>query len=221
MPTRILIVDDNPELLSLLKRALLQEGYEVVACPDGESALAAVSAQLPDLIVLDLLLPDVDGLDLCFMIQEISDAPILMLTSRDTVDDRVEGFRVGAADYVIKPFAMRELLARIEALVRRRPAGARRIEYKDLVVDFDSRRVTRGEAEVALTPKEFQLLIAVARNPDRVVTRESLFTALWPDADTIDENLLDAHMTKLRQKLENNGQPRLIQTVRGVGFVLR
>jgi two-component system response regulator MprA len=153
--------------------------------------------------------------------QEIAETPVIMLTSRDGVADRVEGLRAGADDYVVKPFAMEELAARIEAVLRRRPATPSIITYEDLVIDIEGHRVLRGGEEVALTPKEFTLLEVMARKPNRVFTRETLMSLLWPSSDRVDDNLLDAHATNLRQKLEAGGGRRLMQTVRGIGFVLR
>jgi DNA-binding response OmpR family regulator len=217
----IMVVDDSPDILSIVQRGLQRRGYEVVACSDGESALRAFSREIPDLVVLDLLLPDVDGIDLCYQMQEIAETPVIMLTSRDGVADRVEGLRAGADDYVVKPFAMEELAARIEAVLRRRPATPSIITYEDLVIDIEGHRVLRGGEEVALTPKEFTLLEVMARKPNRVFTRETLMSLLWPSSDRVDDNLLDAHATNLRQKLEASGGRRLMQTVRGIGFVLR
>ena len=220
-PVRILAVDDSPDILSILQRGLQRRGYEVVACADGESAMKALSRDLPDLVVLDLLLPDIDGIDLCYQMQEVAEVPVIMLTSRDGVSDRVEGLRAGADDYVVKPFAMEELVARIEAVLRRRPIVPATITYEDLVIDVDGHLVTRGGEPVQLTPKEFLLLEVMARKPNRVFTRETLMSLLWPANEAVDDNLLDAHATNLRQKLEANGGRRLIQTVRGIGFVLR
>ncbi len=218
---RVLVVDDSPDILSIVQRGLQRRGYEVTAVADGESALRAFSRELPDLVVLDLLLPDVDGIDLCYQLQELAEVPVIMLTSRDGVSDRVEGLRAGADDYVVKPFAMEELAARIEAVLRRRPAGPTQIVYEDLAIDVEGHQVTRGGKLVPLTPKEFALLEVMARKPGRVFTRETLMAMLWPSSESVDDNLLDAHATNLRQKLESNGGRRVIQTVRGIGFVLR
>jgi DNA-binding response OmpR family regulator len=218
---RVMVVDDSPEILSIVQRGLQRRGYEVVACADGESALRAISREIPDLVILDLLLPDIDGIDLCYQMQEVAEMPVIMLTSRDGVSDRVEGLRAGADDYVVKPFAMEELAARIEAVLRRRPVTPATISYDDLTMDIDGHRVLRDGEIVPLTPKEFTLLEVMARKPNRVFTRETLMALLWPASETVDDNLLDAHATNLRQKLEANGGRRLIQTVRGIGFVLR
>ena len=219
--TRILLVDDSPDILSIVQRGLQRRGYEIVACSDGETALKAFAREFPDLVILDLLLPDVDGIDLCYQMQEVAEVPVIMLTSRDAVSDRVEGLRAGADDYVVKPFAMEELAARIEAVLRRRPPTPTAISYEDLLVDVEGHRVTRGGRDIPLTPKEFSLLEVMARRPNRVFTRETLISLLWPASEGIEDNLLDAHATNLRQKLEAGGGRRLIQTVRGIGFVLR
>lgn len=218
---RVMVVDDSQDILSIVQRGLQRRGYEVVACSDGDSALKAFSREVPDLVVLDLLLPDADGIDLCYQLQEMAEVPVIMLTSRDGVSDRVEGLRAGADDYVVKPFAMEELAARIEAVLRRRPASPSAIAYEDLVLDVDAHVVTRQGQAVPLTPKEFLLLEVMARKPNRVFTRETLMSLLWPGSEWVDDNLLDAHATNLRQKLEAGGGRRLIQTVRGIGFVLR
>ena len=218
---RILCIDDSPEILAIVQRGLQRRGYEVIACSDGESALRAFAREMPELVVLDLLLPDVDGIDLCYQLQEIAEVPVIMLTSRDGVSDRVEGLRAGADDYVVKPFAMEELAARIEAVLRRRPATPSVITYDDLVLDIEGHQVLRAGEVIALTPKEFTLLEMMARKPNRVFTRETIMSLLWPGNEFVDDNLLDAHATNLRQKLEANGGRRLIQTVRGIGFVLR
>ncbi len=218
---RILCVDDSPEILAIVQRGLQRRGYEVIACADGESALRAFAREMPELVVLDLLLPDVDGIDLCYQLQEIAEVPVIMLTSRDGVSDRVEGLRAGADDYVVKPFAMEELAARIEAVLRRRPATPSVITYDDLVLDIEGHQVLRAGEVIALTPKEFTLLEMMARKPNRVFTRETITSLLWPGNEFVDDNLLDAHATNLRQKLDAIGGRRLIQTVRGIGFVLR
>ena len=218
---RILVVDDSAEILSIVQRGLQRRGYEVLTASDGESALKVFSREIPDLVILDLLLPDTDGIDLCYQLQEIAEIPVIMLTSRDGVSDRVEGLRAGADDYVVKPFAMEELAARIEAVLRRRPATPASIVYEDLVMDVEGHLVQRNGEVIPLTPKEFLLLELMARKPNRVFTRETLMALLWPANESVDDNLLDAHATNLRQKLEANGGRRIIQTVRGIGFVLR
>jgi two-component system response regulator MprA len=220
-PARIMVVEDNPEILAHVRRGLSRRGFEVLACPDGQSALAAFARTKPDLIVLDLLLPDIDGIYLCHQFQELDGPPILMLTSLDSVSDRVEGLRAGADDYLVKPFAMEELAARIEAVLRRRPPDPGKLVFDDLELDILGHQVLRRGEALPLTPKEFQLLEALVRRPNRVFSRDFLMSLLWPMNDGVDDNLLDAHVANLRHKLEANGGRRLVQTVRGVGFVLR
>ena len=220
-PVRVMVVNDSPDIVSIVRRGLQRRGYEVIARTDGETALATYLAEPPDLVVLDLMLPDIDGLEVCRRMLEAADVPIVMLTSRDTVPDRVDGLRAGGDDYVVKPFAMEELAARIEAVLRRRrPERPHQIVYEDLVIDVDSHRVTRAGHDLPLTPKEFAFLETLARRPDRVIPREVLMGTLWPHGEP-DDNLLDAHTANLRQKLEAHGGRRLIQTVRGIGLVLR
>lgn len=219
--TRVLLVEDNAEILAHVRRGLQRRGYEVAGCPDGKSALLAYAHELPDIIILDLLLPDVDGIDLCYQFREMDGPPIIMLTSLDSVSDRVEGLRAGADDYLVKPFAMEELAARIEAVLRRRPAESQTVVFEDLLIDPDARTVHRGGELVNVTSKEFHLLELLARRSNRVVTRQIIMSTLWPLEERVDDNVLDAHIANLRQKLEAGGGRRLIQTVRGFGYVLR
>ena len=219
--TRVMVVEDSPDILQVLRRGLQRRGYEVLACADGESALRTFGRERPDIVVLDLVLPDADGIDLCYQMQEAQETPVIMLTSRDSVSDRVEGLRAGADDYMVKPFAIEELAARIEAVLRRRPTTPSLIEYEDIAIDTAGRLVRRADVVVPVTPKEFALLEALARHPNRVLTRETIMFMLWPGDESIDDNLLDAHVANLRQKLEAGGGRRIVQTVRGVGLVLR
>lgn len=218
---RLILVDDNPQLRSLVQRGLESQGYAVLAYGDGASALDGFNRHNPDLIILDLGLPDMDGLDVCRQVQEVASTPIVMLTARDSVEDRVEGLRAGAEDYVVKPFAMEELAARIEVILRRSEDAAPELSYDDLVIDTEAHRVWRAEREISLTPKEYILLVTLARQPNRVVTRSTLTHTLWPRGERAEDSLLDGHVANLRQKLEADGESRLVQTVRGVGFVLR
>lgn len=220
-PRRILVVEDNPEILLNVRLGLQRSGFDVTTAGDGRAALASFAAARPDLIVLDLLLPDMEGIDLCYRFREMEGPPIIMLTSLDSVSDRVEGLRAGADDYLVKPFAMAELVARIEAVLRRSAPNSSQIEYEDLVIDLDAHEVRREGEAVNLTPTEFELLVFLARRTNRVVTRQIISSAIWPLDDDVDDNLLDAHLANLRQKLEAGGGRRIIQTVRGIGFVLR
>jgi DNA-binding response OmpR family regulator len=220
-PARILAVDDNPEILSVLRRGLVRRGYDVSTAPDGRSALAAFHREAPDLVLLDLRLPDVDGLDLCGELRDVRDVPVIMLTARDTLDEKVEGLRAGADDYVVKPFALEELIARIEAVLRRRPPGEATIAYEDVAIDIDGRRVSRAGEELHLTRTEFAILEMLARHAGRVISRQGLATAVWPDAEFVEDGVIDSHVNNLRRKLEAGGRRRLVQNVRGLGFVLR
>ena len=220
-PLRVLAIDDSPEILSLVQRGLSRHGIEVCTAADGESARARFREERPDLVLLDLMLPDVDGLDLYHELQDGDGVPVIMLTARDTVRDRVVGLRAGADDYVVKPFAIEELVARIEAVLRRRAAPPAEQRYEDLRIDTQSHQVFRGEREIELTPTEFRILDALARHPGRVVTRAALAAGLWDQSQDVDDNLLDSHVANLRRKLETGGGRRLVQTVRGIGFVLR
>ena len=220
-PRRILVVEDNPEILLNVRLGLQRSGFDVTTAGDGRAALASFAAARPELIVLDLLLPDMEGIDLCYRFREMEGPPIIMLTSLDSVSDRVEGLRAGADDYLVKPFAMAELVARIEAVLRRSAPNSSQIEYEDLVIDLDAHEVRREGEAVNLTPTEFELLVFLARRTNRVVTRQVISSAIWPLDDDVDDNLLDAHLANLRQKLEAGGGRRIIQTVRGIGFVLR
>ncbi|MGZ5311548.1 MAG: response regulator transcription factor [Solirubrobacterales bacterium] len=220
---RILVVDDEPQLRRALERALKLEGYEVELAADGDEALAAIAASAPDAVVLDVLMPKRDGLEVCRELRAREDrTPVLMLTARDTVSDRVDGLDAGADDYLVKPFALEELLARVRALLRRGgPAGDGPLTYADLVLDPDTREVRRGEREMELTKTEFALLEQLLRNPRQVLTRSQLFEAVWGYDFGPRSNSLEVYVGYLRRKTEAGGEPRLIQTVRGVGYALR
>jgi two-component system response regulator MprA len=219
---RILVVDDDSRIAASLRRALVYEGYEVEVAADGPAALTAARDRPPDLVVLDLMLPGLDGIEVCRRLRDGDDVPILMLTARDTTADRVRGLDTGADDYLVKPFDYDELLARVRALLRRRaPAAGRVLRYADLTLDQETREVMRGGREVRLTALEFELLHFFLRNPRRVLTRARLIEAVWGfDAETV-SNVVDVYVGYLRARLEAAGEPRLIQTVRGVGYTLR
>jgi two-component system response regulator MprA len=220
---RILVVDDEPQLRRALERALKLEGYEVELAADGEEALAAVAGSSPDAIVLDVLMPKRDGLDVCRALRAgEDDTPVLMLTARDAVSDRVDGLDAGADDYVVKPFALEELLARVRALLRRSDAGgAETLSYADLALNPATREVHRGGREVELTKTEFALLEHLMRHPRQVLTRSQIFEAVWGYDFGPRSNSLEVYVGYLRRKTEEGGEPRLIQTVRGVGYALR
>jgi two-component system response regulator MprA len=220
---RILVVDDEPQLRRALERALKLEGYEVELAADGDEALAAVGGRAPDAIVLDVLMPNRDGLETCRELRSRGDrTPVLMLTARDAVKDRVDGLDAGADDYVVKPFALEELLARLRALLRRGDAaGNGELTYADLSLDPATREVRRGDRRIELTKTEFALLEQLIRHPRVVLTRSQLFEAVWGYDFGPRSNSLEVYVGYLRRKTEADGEPRLIQTVRGVGYSLR
>jgi two-component system response regulator MprA len=221
---RILVVDDEPQLRRALERALKLEGYEVALAGDGEEALAAAAERPPDAIVLDVLMPKRDGLEVCRMLRERNDrTPVLMLTARDAVADRVDGLDAGADDYVVKPFALEELLARLRALLRRGDGNGagEALSYGELTLNPATREVHRGERPIELTKTEFALLEQLLRHPRQVLTRSQIFEAVWGYDFGPRSNSLEVYVGYLRRKTEEGGEPRLIQTVRGVGYTLR
>jgi two-component system response regulator MprA len=220
---RVLVVDDEPQLRRALERALKLEGYEVDLAADGEEALRTVGTGPLDAIVLDVLMPKLDGLEVCRELRARGDeVPILMLTARDAVQDRVDGLDAGADDYVVKPFALEELLARLRALLRRMNGdGAEALSYADLTLNPATREVRRGERAIELTKTEFALLEHLLRHPRLVLTRSQLFEAVWGYDFGPRSNSLEVYIGYLRRKTEEGGEPRLIQTVRGVGYSLR
>jgi two-component system response regulator MprA len=220
---RILVVDDEPAVRDSLRRALSLEGYDVDLAADGAEALEAVSQTDPDAILLDVLMPRVDGLDVARRLRGKGvRTPILMLTARDEIEDRVAGLDAGADDYVVKPFALEELLARVRALLRRTDAGSGDVlRYADLELDPRSREVRRGGELLELTRTEFSLLELFILNPRQVLTRSVIFERVWGYDFGYGSNSLDVYIGYLRRKTEAGGRPRLIQTVRGVGYALR
>jgi two-component system response regulator MprA len=222
---RILVVDDDPSLRDALERAIRLAGYQVAFAVDGLEALRALDSAEHHLVVLDLGLPLLDGVDVCRMMRERGDrTPVLMLTARDGVRDRVLGLDAGADDYLVKPFALDELLARIRALVRRTvapPPDHRALEYRDVLLDPRTMQVRRGSRDVELTRTEFMLLELFMRNPRAVLTRTVIFERVWGFDFGSGSNSLDVYVSYLRKKLEAGGEPRVIHTVRGVGYALR
>ena len=220
---KILVVDDEPQLRRALERALKLEGYDVGTAEDGDRALEAVSAAPPDAIVLDVLMPGRDGLEVCRELRSRGDhTPVLMLTARDAVQDRVDGLDAGADDYVVKPFALEELLARLRALLRRSEGGgAEALSHSDLTLDPSTREVRRGGRELELTKTEFALLELLLRHPRQVLTRSQIFESVWGYDFGPRSNSLEVYIGYLRRKTEDGGEPRLIQTVRGIGYSLK
>jgi two-component system response regulator MprA len=221
---RILVVDDEPAVREAVDRALRLEGYETELAADGAQALDALSDRAPDALVLDVLMPHVDGIEVCRRLRAAGDrTPVLVLTARDAVPDRVRGLDAGADDYLVKPFALEELLARLRALLRRGPGGERgeTLRYADLVVDVLGHTVRRGRRAIELTRTEFLLLELFLRHPRQVLTRSQIFERVWGYDFGPASNSLEVYVGYLRRKLEGDGEPRLLQTVRGVGYVLR
>jgi two-component system response regulator MprA len=221
---RILVVDDEPSVREAVERALRLEGHDVLLAGDGHEALDTLDARAPDAVVLDVLMPRVDGLELCRRMRERGDrTPVLMLTARDAVSDRVAGLDAGADDYLIKPFALEELLARVRALLRRAgPGDGRRpMRFADLALDPLAHEVRRGDRPVELTRTEFLLLDLFLRHPRQVLTRSVIFENVWGYDFGPRSNSLEVYMGYLRRKTEAGGEPRLLHTVRGVGYVLR
>jgi two-component system response regulator MprA len=220
----VLVVDDEPAVRDALERALRAEGYRVSTAADGRAGLDRIASDHPDLVVLDVLMPIMDGLEVARSLRRSGDrTPILVLTARDSVADRVEGLDAGADDYLVKPFALDELLARIRALLRRSTpaAGERPLRFADLALDPVTRDVRRGERSIELTRTEFLLLELFLLNPRRVLTREVIFDRVWGYDFGPSSNALEVYVGYLRRKTEAGGEPRLIHTVRGVGYSLR
>lgn len=223
MKAHILVVDDDPRITGLLQRLLAYEGYGVVVAGNGNEALQRSLECVPDLIILDLMLPGIDGLEVVGRLRTAGDnVPILMLTARDAVPDRVKGLEVGADDYLIKPFANVELLARVKALLRRNRSERHEIlRYADVMLDTTTREVYRGKREIELSPTEYELLALFLRRPRQVLTREMILERVWGIDFEGSSNVMEVYIGYLRAKLEANGESRLIHTVRGVGYVLK
>src|SRR5215218_606115 len=219
---RVLVVEDDVDIADVLRRSLRNEGYEVRTSADGTEALDVAAGFFPDLVVLDLGLPGLDGIEVCRRLRSDGDVPILMLTARAETEDRVTGLDSGADDYLVKPFERKELLARIRALLRRRPPrGSASLEVGNLVLNPDTREVHRGEREIELTNREFELLEFLMRNERLVVSRERLLDEVWGYDPMAATNTIDVFISNLRRKLEAGGEPRLLHTKRGAGYVLK
>ncbi|PZO99025.1 MAG: DNA-binding response regulator [Corynebacterium urealyticum] len=226
---KILVVDDDPAVRESLRRSLIFNGYAVVLAADGEEALDKVHSERPDMVILDVMMPKLDGLEVCRELRsQGDDIPILLLTARDSVSERVAGLDAGADDYLTKPFALEELLARTRSLVRRaaRPASVDTqqteiLKFEDLELDPATRDVTRGGRQISLTRTEFALLELLLRNPRKVLSRTTILEDVWGYDFPTSGNALEVYIGYLRRKTEADGEPRLIQTVRGVGYVLR
>jgi two-component system response regulator MprA len=222
----ILVIEDEERILQFLRRGLSYEGYRVETAVNGTDGLEIARAQSPDLVVLDWMLPELepglDGLEVCRRLRATSDVPILMLTAKDSVADRVQGLDAGADDYLVKPFALNELLARVRALIRRaRSTEPEILTFDTLRLDTGTHQAFRGERPVDLTAKEYELLELFLRHPRQVLTRDQIFDRVWGYDFGGESNIIEVYVRYLRQKSEADGESRLIHTVRGVGYVLR
>ena len=219
---RVLVVEDDDDIAQALQRSLRMEGYEVRIAPDGEVALAEGRAFAPDLVILDLGLPKLDGLEVARALRADDDVPILILTARDALDSRVEGLDSGADDYLVKPFERQELLARLRALLRRRPPrGSAPLRVGDLSLNADTHEVSRGERAIDLTQREFELLEYLMRNERIVISRQRLLDEVWGYDPFSTTNTIEVFVSNLRRKLEAGGEARLLHTKRGAGYVLK
>lgn len=226
MRSTILIVDDDEKIVSMLRRGLAFEGYEVQTASNGAEGLSKLMDKEPDIVVLDVMMPQIDGFEVCRRLREAgSKVPVLMLTAKDEVQSRVTGLDTGADDYLVKPFALEELLARVRALLRRKAdVGSvpdNRLFYEDIILDNDSREVLRDGKRLELTAKEFELLNLFMQNPRRVLSRDLIMDKIWGYDYSGESNVLEVYIAMLRQKTEEHGGKRVIQTIRGAGYILR
>ncbi len=218
----ILVVDDDPQIVSFINRGLRYEGYSVETAGDGIEALTKARDFPPDLVILDVMMPGMDGLEVSRRLRQVSDVPILMLTARGTVADRVAGLDSGADDYLVKPFDFDELLARVRAMMRRRlPQQLNELQFSDLTLNTLTREVSRGEELINLTAQEFDLLELFLRHPRQVLTRDLICESVWGYDYAGESNVIEVYIRYLRSKLETSERSRLIHTVRGVGYVLK
>jgi two-component system, OmpR family, response regulator MprA len=219
---RVLVVEDDPDIGDVVRRSLRREGYDVKLAEDGGKALDDAAVFEPDAVILDLGLPQVDGLEVSKRLRANGDVPILMLTARDSVESRVEGLDSGADDYLVKPFELQELLARLRALLRRRPPrGSASLIVGDLKLNPATHEAARGDRQLELTAREFELLEFMMRNERLVVSRDKLLEDVWGYAPFSETNTVDVFVSNLRRKLESGGEPRVLHTVRGAGYVMR
>lgn len=225
MRPHIVVIDDDEKITSLLRRSLAFEGYEVTTAQNGQEGLRILLGRHADLVILDVMMPQVDGWEVCRRMRSADlHSPILMLTAKDDLQDRVKGLDLGADDYLVKPFALEELMARVRALLRRRPEQAdnhNQLRFEDLLLDVDAREAVRGDKRIELTAKEFDLLHLFMQNPKRVLSRDQIMERIWGYDYSGESNVLEVYVAMLRQKLEEHGGKRLIQTVRGAGYVLK
>jgi two-component system response regulator MprA len=221
---RVLVVEDEPNIADVIRRGLIYQGFEVDIAHNGAEGLEAARENLPDVVVLDLMLPDMDGVEVCKRLRAADQVPIIMLTARDALSDKVEGLEAGADDYMTKPFEFDELVARIKVNLRRRasmPASGEVITVGDLTINPMSREVTRGDRPIELTAREFELLEYLARHAGQVVTKETLFERVWGYNFDVESDAIKVYISYLRKKLNANGEQDMIRAVRGVGYVLK
>jgi two-component system, OmpR family, response regulator MprA len=222
VPERILIVEDDERIASMLRRGLIFEGYDAAVAVSGRDALDQARDRMPDLLILDLMLPEIDGIEVCRRIRAASNVPILMLTAKDAVTDKVQGLDAGADDYLAKPFAFAELLARVRALLRRVKNDTPDVmHFEDIALDTGTRQARRGKRVIDLTAKEYDLLEMFMRHPRQVLTRDQIFDEVWGYDFGGESNIIEVYVRYLRTKLESGEESRLLHTVRGVGYVLR
>ncbi len=222
MAERILVIEDESKIADFLRRGLTYEGFQVDVRFDGEAGLKAARDNPPDLVILDVMLPGIDGIEVCRRLRAGGAVPVLMLTAKDSVADKVKGLDSGADDYMVKPFSFDELIARVRALLRRtRPSEEMVVHFSDLTLNVTTREVIRGDRKIDLTTKEFDLLHFFMRHPRQVLPRELIYDRIWGYDFGGESNILEVYIRYLRSKLEANNEPRLIQTVRGVGYALR
>ncbi len=222
MTVKILLIEDDAQFSDILRHALVKEGYQVEIAQDGLSGLEKFNKSTPTLVVLDWLLPGMDGLEVCRRIRQTSSLPILMLTGKEATEDRVLGLDAGADDYMVKPYQVEELLARVRAILRRTQMEQTPVfTFEDLILDTSTRQAMRGNRTIHLTAKEYDLLEMFIRHPRQVLTRDRIFDRVWGYDFGGESNVLDVYIRYLREKLESHGEPRLIYTVRGMGYVLK
>ncbi len=221
MASRILVIDDDPKITAFLKRALTYEGYTVHVANDGYTGYKMAKENPPELIILDIMMPGFNGWDFCQRFCQDNVIPILILSAKDEVESRVKGLNLGADDYLVKPFALEELLARVRVLLRRRSIKNSMLQFLDLKMDLEKREVRRGANLISLSAKEYDLLKMFMEHPNQVLERDIIIDRLWGIDYTGGSNVLEVYINMLRQKLEENNQARLIHTVRGVGYVLK
>lgn len=223
MDARILIIDDDAKIAAMMRRGLSFEGFEVSVAASGKKGLTHIAQNEPDLVILDVNMPQMDGHEVCCKIRKGSRIPVLMVTGRDSVADKVTGLEIGADDYLVKPFAFEELVARVRALLRRivKEEGGEQLQFADLSLDINTREIKRGNRSIELSATEYNLLFYLMSNPQKVLTRELLMEKVWGYDFQGESNVLEVYVGYLRHKLEADGEKRLIQTVRGTGYVLK